>query len=68
MVSPEELENEAKLKVDAADALLEEAGKLEEQGWQVKADAKLQKAKDLQDEAAYLRQRALLLHQQHPGA
>ena len=67
MVSPEELDIEAKSKSDAAKALEEEAGKLEERELPIKAKGKLQEAEDLRDEAKGLRQRALLLRQQHSG-
>ena len=65
MVSPEELDFEAKSKSAAAKTLEEEAGQLEEQGWRIKAQGKLQEAADLRDEAKGLRQRALLLRQEH---
>jgi len=67
MVGPDELENEATRKSIAAKALEDEAGLLEEKGLPIKAKGKLQEADRLGDEAKSLRQRALLLRQQHIG-
>ena len=67
MASPEELENAAELNSNAAKALEEEAGVLEERELPIKAKGKLQEAEDVRDKAKLMRQRALLLRQQHMG-
>ena len=64
---PRGARNEADSKSDAAKALQEEAGRLEEQGLPVKASGKLQEAQHLQYRAEGLLQRALLLRQQLSG-